>query len=130
MTVHDWIEIIGFSTVVIGWFVNSYLNRRHEIAKKRMEYRMDALQSFLPLFFILQSEVKSGGIDLNKALSETRTKFQLYCNNEEINAYECLIQSIAKRDDAEFTDALRNLIQLVREGIRKELGLTKYQYPV
>ena len=53
MDIHDVITVCSVSIVIIGWFVNNILNRRHEISKKRMEYSLDAMPSFLPVFFAL-----------------------------------------------------------------------------
>jgi hypothetical protein len=128
MSIHDWITILAASIVVIGWFVNSSLNRRHEIAKKRMEHRLDALQSFLPVFFSIKEE-RTDEPEFAARLAETRTKFQLYCHRNEIDSFESLITAIETRNHEAYEDALRDLPRLVREGIRSELGLRKYQYP-
>lgn len=54
MEIREWIMISSATIIVVGWFVNGFLNRRHEIAKKRMEYRLETLHSFLPVFFSIQ----------------------------------------------------------------------------
>lgn len=129
MTIHDWIEIVAFLIIIVGWFVNSQLNRRHEMAKKRMEYRLDALQSFVPLFFEMSESRIRFDSHFHEKFAATRTKFQLYCHKNEIDAFERLIATIKSKDDSAYTNALRDLIRLVREGIRRELGLSKYDYP-
>jgi len=48
----DFTLIISTLIVVIGWFVNSWLNRVHEISKKRMDYRLETLKSFSASLFI------------------------------------------------------------------------------
>jgi DNA-binding GntR family transcriptional regulator len=128
MNIHDWITIFAAAIVVVGWFVNSALNRRHEIAKKRMEYRLDALHSFVPVFFAMkENRVSDDGFV--ERLTTARTKFQLYCHKDEIDTFERLAAAIEARDAKAYTDALRDLARLVRDGVRGELGLDKYEYP-
>lgn len=125
MNIHDSIAIIAALIVVVGWFVNSLLNRRHEVAKKRMEFRLDALHSFLPVFFAMKENrwVES---DFAEKLASARTKFQLYCHKNEIDAFERLVAAIDAKDDNAYTEALRELARLIRDGVRCELGLAKY----
>jgi hypothetical protein len=40
MSISNYIVIFSVIIVVAGWFVNSWLNRRHEIAKKRIDHRL------------------------------------------------------------------------------------------
>jgi len=54
MTVSDCILLLSAIIVVVGWFVNSYLNRRHEIAKKRIDHRLETLKSYL--FFYSEAQ--------------------------------------------------------------------------
>ncbi len=128
METKDWITIVAAILVIIGWFVNSSLNRRHEIAKKRMEYRLKSLSSFIPIFFALVDEDRKNKSGLQEELSESWTSFQLYGTKDEIECFERLRKAIEKRDEIEYSKALGDLIRLVREGIRDELGLEKYEY--
>ncbi len=54
MTISNWIMIISAIIVAIGWFVTGYLSRMQDVAQKRLEYRIDALKSFLPVWFTIQ----------------------------------------------------------------------------
>lgn len=95
-----------------------------------MEHRMDALQSFVPVFFLMEGEGRGmSSHEFHEKFAAARTKFQLYCNKNEIDAFEHLIATMKAKDNKAFKDALANLIRLVREGIRGELGLSKYEYP-
>ena len=127
MNIHDWITIFAVVIVVVGWFVNSALNRRHEIAKKRMEYRLDALHSFLPAFFAITAN-RVSGTELGEMLTQTNTKFQLYCHKDEIDTMIRLVDARHGQDNKAYSDAVGDLARLVREGIRDELGLDKYDY--
>ena len=125
MNIHDWITISAAAIVVVGWFVNSTLNRRHEIAKKRMEYRLDALHSFLPVFFAL-NENRAADPSFAQNLAAARTKFQLYCHKDEIDSYERLVTTIEARNIEACRDAMSDLMRLVGGGVRRELGLEIY----
>ncbi len=128
MDTHDWITISSVAIVVLGWFANGFLNRRHEIAKKRMEYRLDALHSFLPAFFAI-TENRTSDVEFSETLARANTKFQLYCHKNEIDAFVRLINACSAQDNDAFTGAVQDLVRLVREGIRGELGLEMYEYP-
>jgi hypothetical protein len=93
-----------------------------------MEYRLDALHSFLPAFFAI-TESRVSGPELSEMLAQANTKFQLYCNKDEIDAFMRLTNACHAQDNKAYTDAVRDLARLVREGIRGELGLGAYEYP-
>lgn len=63
--------------------MNNALNRRHEITKKRMEYRLDALHSFLPAFFAITENSVSVS-ELSEMLTQTNTKQTL--NKHQVSA--------------------------------------------
>jgi len=121
----DWILIISAGVVVLGWFVNSELNRRHEMAKKRMEYRLDALHSFLPVLFSMQ-KYENPFIDdpeLLGNLEKARSNFQLYGLSDEIDIFENMVKALEKKDVSIFNKKMSELISLVRKRIRAEVGL-------
>jgi hypothetical protein len=93
-----------------------------------MEYRLDALHSFLPIFFAI-TEDRCTDPAFPGRLAAARTKFQLYCTRDEIDAYERLIATISACDNGAYTKAVADLARLAREGIRGELGLAPYPYP-
>lgn len=113
MDVHDWVTISSVAT---------------RDCQKRMEYRLDALHSFLPAFFAI-TENRVSGSELGALLAQANTKFQLYCNKDEVAAFVRLTNACRAQDNEAYTDAVRDLARLVREGIRDELGLDAYEYP-
>jgi len=100
--------------IVVGWFVNGLLNRRHEIAKKRMEYRLETLHSFLPVFFSIQKHENPFEDDpeLLEKLEKSRSNFQLYGKTDEIELFESMIKGIESRDIPVFMSKLGKLIEL------------------
>ncbi len=45
--------LISACLAILGWIVNNILSRRHEIAKKRLDYRLETLHSFIPVYLSL-----------------------------------------------------------------------------
>jgi hypothetical protein len=85
MNIENWITIVSAFIVAIGWFVTGHLSRMKDVAQKRLEYRLKALEAFLPVWFSIQ---KNGApftqYGFLAKLEESRSKFQLYGFNDEI----------------------------------------------
>ena len=122
----DWITIVSVVIVVAGWFVNSFLNRRHEIAKKRMEYRFDALLSFLPVLFAIQ-ENRTTDEKFSKDIASCWTKFQLYCYKNEAHEFEKICKAIENKDQKAYIESLQRVTRIVKDQVRKELGLDAFE---
>lgn len=124
METMEYITIISVIAVIIAWFVNGELNRRNEIAKKRFEYRMTSLQSFLDVWFFIQ---KNPNPFIDPAflllIQNVRKNLQLYGKDDEIQLYEKFIKSAEKQDIEQTHKAMMNLVELVRLRIRKELNI-------
>lgn len=128
MEVKEWIMIISALIVVTGWFINSYLNRRHEISKKRLEYRLETLHSFLPVYLSISSSLEPFTNDkkLNDKIISARVNFQLYGYQDETKLFQDFVVAIEKLDNDEATIAINKLIKLTRARIRVELKLPKF----
>lgn len=126
MEIRDWITVFSVVIVVTGWFVNSFLNRRHEIAKKRMEYRFDALLSFLPVLFAIQDN-RTTDEKFYEKITSCRTKFQLYCYKKEVEEFEKIVSAIEDKNEIAYNEAVRRVARIVRDQLRKELGLDKFE---
>lgn len=128
MEVKEWIMIISALIVVTGWFINSYLNRRHEISKKRLEYRLETLHSFLPVYLSISSSLEPFKNDkkLNDKIISARVNFQLYGYEDETKLFQDFVVAIEKPDNNEATIAINKLIKLTRARIRDELKLPKF----
>jgi len=120
----DWITIISVLIVVIGWFVNALLNRRHEISKERFKYQMVARQSFINVWLFIQ---KNSAPFTNPLflplLEEARKNFQLYGTDNEISLLEDFIKKCEIKDLQGANEALRKLVPLIRTNIRTELNI-------
>jgi len=128
MEIRDWIMIISAVIVVTGWFINSYLNRRHEISKKRLEYRLETLHSFLPVYLSISSSSQPFKDDksLNDKIIKARVNFQLYGYQDESKLFQDFVIAIEKPDVNEANIAVGKLIKLTRARIRDELKLPNY----
>jgi hypothetical protein len=128
MEIKEWIMIISVVIVVTGWFINSYLNRRHEISKKRLEYRLETLHSFLPVYLSISSSSQPFKDDksLKDKIINARVNFQLYGYQDESKLFQDFVHAIEKPDVNEATITVNKLIKLTRARIRDELKLPNF----
>jgi len=117
--------ISSATIVVVGWFVNGFLNRRQEMAKKRMECRLEALNSFFPVFFSIQKHQNPfvDDPDLLSNLESSRSKFQIYGQPDEIEFFESMVKAIESQKVDIFLNKAQDLVDLVRKRIRSQIGL-------
>jgi hypothetical protein len=124
LTLSSWIAIISALIVAAGWFVTGFLNRRLDVAQKRLEYRLEGLKSFLPVLFGIQGNneffMQPGSVQL---LETARSNFQLYGYKDEIDQMEKFIAACERQNVQEAKSALQGLGPLIRNRIRKELGI-------
>jgi hypothetical protein len=124
----DWIALgaaLGGALIVaVGWFVTGALNRSKDVAQRRLEFRLQALESFLPVWFIIQGNAApfTNPNFLDK-LENARSKFQLYGFSDEIEIFEAFVSAIESRDLSGANSALSRLVPLVRDRIRRELAI-------
>lgn len=124
MEVKDWITIASAFIVAIGWFITGYLNRVKDVAQKRLEYRLKALEAFLPVWFALQENNDAlSQPEVMAQLMDARKKFQLYGFKDEIELMEQLILALFNKNFSEVNTALGKLVKLVPSRIRKELKI-------
>ena len=125
MEIRDWITITSALIIAVGWFVTGYLNRIKDVAQKRLEYRLKALESFLPVYFSIE---KNGAPftqpDFLTQLENSRSNFQLYGFKDEIELMQYFISAIEEKNLPEANIALNKLVPLVRGRIRKELSIS------
>lgn len=127
MEISNYTVVISSIVVISGWIVNNILSRRHEIAKKRLEYRLETLHSFIPVYLSLKNSSKPFDDDkeLNKKFNETSINFQLYGFQDEIKLLDTCQNAIMKNNGTEATVALNKLIILIKGRLRNELKLPK-----
>ena len=119
--------LISACLAILGWIVNNILSRRHEIAKRRLEYRLEALHSFIPVYLSLSTSSNPFIDDpkLNKKFNDASVNFQLYGLQDEIDLFNSCQDSIMSNDGEKATKTLNKLIELVKYRLRDELKLPK-----
>jgi hypothetical protein len=124
MEVHDWVTLVSALIIVAGWFVNSWLNRSHEIAKKKLEHRLTALQSFIPFAssVVREDPVKNDPNFFDK-LWTAYTNIQLYGTELEIELMNEMYGAFLKKDSEKAMKAYSKLYECVRSDLRKELNI-------
>lgn len=124
METKDWITIISVIIVTVGWFVNGGLSRKNEIAKKRFDYRMSALQSFLKVWKIIDENDNPFTVpEFLPLLKESRINFQLYGKDDEIKLFEQFINYVEQQNLEKSNDSFNKLTSLIRSKIRQELNI-------
>jgi hypothetical protein len=122
--VRDVISILSAFIVAIGWYVTGHLNRKKDVAQKRLEYRLKGLEASLTVFLAIAKHkepfMQPGVLG---QLEDARVKFQLYGFQDEIDAMEQFIKALEKRDIPLVNESLGKLVPLVRSRIRKELNI-------
>lgn len=123
--INHWITMFSVIIIVTGWFVNGYLNRKNEIAKKRIEHRLPTLKSFLKIWYIITKN--SSPFEDTKFIilvEEVRGDFHLYGRTDEIELFEQFIKSCETQDLDGANNTLVQLVPLVRKRIRNELDIS------
>ena len=118
MEIRDYILVISAIVVVVGWFVNSYLNQRHEISIRRADYRVDALKSYIS-FYAKAIKTKSlTGFD------DVQVSYYLYGYDDEIQLVKRIANIVTTQPgNKNWFDLLIQLNVLTRNRLRAELGL-------
>lgn len=117
------VPAISLLMVVIGWFVNSVLNRRHEISKRRTELRLKALESFVEISKKLNFKQSEFCAD---EMLDVQIKILMYGYPDEIKLINSFVASFNENEEIDVaSNYLNELTSLVRVRLRKELGLPK-----
>lgn len=116
----DWILIVSAAIVVLGWFVNNELNRRHEVAVRKMEHRIETLEEYIS-FYIGAQKTKS--LD---GFNDVQVSFYLYGYKDEIDLVESIAKTVTNdRNNPDWLRKMHELNLLVRNRLREELRLPK-----
>jgi len=117
--------LISACLAILGWMVNNYFKRRHEIAKKRLEYRLEALHSFIPAVEEIKSLLATGKENNPNLIKESHIKFQLYGTKKENEIFNKMVEFGKNNEFKKVSTQAENLIGIVLAEIRNELKLPK-----
>jgi len=124
MNITTFIPILSALIIAIGWYVTAYLNWQKDVAAKRLKYRLEALKSFLPVWFEIQKNRSPFQNPNFLSLLETaRSNIQLYGLPDEIENMESFISSVKAEELKQANDHLSVFVPMIRTRIRKELGI-------
>ena len=131
LSAREWIMIISVVIIVTGWFVNSHINRRHEIFKKKLDYRLTMLESYIPVAFTLEKLLNPNRADERDELAKvfiekleiSQVKILLYGSKSEIDLINEITDLAQQNKHAEMKNKSAQLMQIIRSSLRSELGI-------
>jgi hypothetical protein len=134
----DWQALLAVIIVIIGWFVNSQLNKKHEITKRRIDNRLEALKSIFESVIFEMSKGTDKAFaqkDFKDKLERSRAIIQVYGYRKEIVVYEEFIAALnlEANTDEEKKNKLDKIndcipkLSIIIESLRTELGLETYK---
>lgn len=122
MNYSEYIAVFSVIAVITGWFISGYVNRRNEIAKMRLNYRMRTLKMVLDIkCFIEKNPSPFSDPDFLSNLENTRKNMTLYGEKDEKDIFEMFISSCEKQNLEKANKALRDMTGLALKRIRKGL---------
>lgn len=132
ITTTNLITIVASTVLVIGWFVNGFIQRKHEIAKERFKFRMEMLKESIDLLntikalqpnkyinYFTSSEFKNLFIKVDKL-------FFLYGEENELSKWKQVATQIRSNtiNEINLMSYVDDCITILRKNIRKELNLS------
>lgn len=135
MEVRDIITIVSVFAVIVGWFINSHLNRKNEILKKQLDYKLDMYNSYISASFLLEgiiqkakaSQITSDDImqEYVNKLSDAQLKFIMLGEEEEINLINTIVGYCNDNDLQNLKNESAKLTVMVRKNWRAAVGVKK-----
>ena len=133
MDADNWITIASVIIVVTGWFINGWLNRKHEIFKKRIDCRLEMFNSYFTYAFTLEKLLNPKNTDnkpelvkeLIEKLEVAQVKILLYGTQKEVDLVNKIMAHAQSNSHSDMKDTTAILVRLISENMRSQLGLTK-----
>ena len=131
----DWITIGSVLAVILGWFINSHLNRRHEVFKRRMDLRFGMYESCLAVGQVLEKIIQSEDIseeilvplwqDFKNKLELCQVQVLMYGTQQEIKSIDKVVEYAQNNEHHHMKNELASLMRSIRNSVRKDLRLPK-----
>jgi len=134
LSTSHYITLISVTVLVIGWFVNSWLNRKHELFKRRVEHQVDMYMAWIDASFTLvklgnsriaaeqRAELVPQYID---KLEHAHKKILLFGELDQINMIETVVKLAQANEHQALVELTTQLNGSIRNLLRKELGLSE-----
>jgi hypothetical protein len=134
----DFQTSIAAIIVIAGWFVNNRLNKKHEITKRRIDNRLEALKSVVESVIFEMSKGTDKAFaqkDFKDRLERARATIQIYGYRKEIDVFEEFIAALnmAATSEDERRSKLNKIneclpkLSIIHQSLRSELNLESYK---
>lgn len=112
----------------VGWIINSRLNRKHEIFKKALDYRLEMYKSWVDVWLRLEKTHGKWNLDsgLGESFSNSRVLFILYGTNEEYNKMESFVEALLQEAAKEYKSQNLDYVNKTKNEIHK-LAMGNYR---
>jgi hypothetical protein len=131
----DWITIGSVLAVILGWFINSHLNRRHEVFKRRMDLRFGMYETCIAVSQVLMRIIQSKDIskeeldplvqDFMNKLELCQIKVHMYGTQREIESIAKIAEYAQRNEHDQMKNELVLLTHSILNSVRKDLRLPK-----
>jgi hypothetical protein len=131
----DWITIGSVLAVILGWFINSHLNRRHEVFKRRMDLRFGMYETCIAASQVLMRIIQSKDIskeeldplvqDFMNKLELCQIKVHMYGTQREIESIAKIAEYAQRNEHDQMKNELVLLTHYILNSVRKDLRLPK-----
>jgi hypothetical protein len=138
MEIKDWITIGSVTAVIVGWFINGYLNRRHEIFKRKMDLRFKMYDSCISVAQVLEKIFQSKdqskeamdtlSAEFMKRLDLCQVQVLMYGTQSEIDAIIKVVELAQSNKHGEMKNAMAKLMRSVSGSLRRDLKLKKVTF--
>ena len=126
MTNSEWIAIISVIVLVIGWFLNSFLNRRNEILKEQLKFRLNVLFLMLDTFnqvqrYIILNKNLTPNKELTADLVKALSRLAFFGKKDEQHLSKIIFDKL--NNNQAIGLELSKLIMIIGDRIKKELRM-------
>jgi hypothetical protein len=121
--------------VIIGWVFNAYMNRRHEIFKRRMDLRFELYESCIAVAMLLAKMFQSTNLgddarifltsDFTEKLEQCQVYVLLYGTKFEIDKINEIVKLAKINSHTLLQKEFAELMWTIRDSVRKDLRLPK-----
>ena len=135
MEVKNWITVVSVFAVIVGWFINSYLNRRHEVFKRRMDLRFGMYDSCVAVSSVLEKIIQSKNPtkevldtlvkDFLEKLDFCQVHVHMYGTQKEIESIIKVTEFAQSNQHLNMKNEFAVLMRSVRDNLRKDLSLPR-----
>jgi hypothetical protein len=118
-----WKMLVTVAIAVIGWMIGHYFNSRRDQELKRREIITTHL---INAYRTLANDIANRGFndDINKKMENLLSDIQLFGTVEQVKVADTLIDTVISGGEFDLVE----LINVLRNDLRKELGLKEVEY--